>query len=164
MHRLRQAVADAGDRAEQVGARAQVGEFAQVLQRVLLGLHGIGERVLDPADHLDRRRLDLETLALALGGHQRAGGDDRTPGGQMLDLGFVVGQRIGCHHLDRREARAVADVDEGQTRLGIAPRAHPAAHRDLAAGRELARQRMFDAHHRHGLNPSVTDIFMERGV
>src|SRR3546814_3998867 len=61
---LGQAVADAGHRAEQVGARAQVCDLAQELQRVRLGLDRVGFRVVHPAHHLDRLGLDLETLAL----------------------------------------------------------------------------------------------------
>ena len=40
-------VAHARDRAEQVGARAQVRDLAQELQRVLLGLDRIGFRIVD---------------------------------------------------------------------------------------------------------------------
>ena len=61
VHRLCQAVADARDGAEQVGARPQVRDFAQELQRVRLGLDRVGFRILDPADDLDVLRLDLET-------------------------------------------------------------------------------------------------------
>ena len=54
--RLAMRVAHARDRAEQVGARAQVRDLAQELQRVLLGLDRIGFRIVDPADDFDRAR------------------------------------------------------------------------------------------------------------
>ena len=151
--RLGEAVADARDRAEQVGARAQVRDLAQEFQRVRLGLDRVGFRIVDPADHFDRFGLDLEALALALRGHQRAGGDHRAAGGEPLHFGFVVGQRARRDDLDRREAGAVADVDERQPGLGVAPRAHPAADRDFAAFGHLARERLRNADRGHALNP-----------
>ena len=84
-------MADAGDRAEQVGARAQVREFAQVFQRMRLGLHRVGERILDPTTDLELRDLNLEALALTLRLDQRARRDDRAAGGQVFHLGVVVG-------------------------------------------------------------------------
>ena len=72
MYRLRQAVADAGHRAEQVGARTQVRDLAQEFQRMRLGLDRIGFRILDPADDFDAFGLDFEALALALRRAQRA--------------------------------------------------------------------------------------------
>src|SRR3546814_2128519 len=101
----------------------------------------------------DLRGLDLETLALALRRYQRAAGDYRAAGGEVLDLVLVVGQRTRRHHLDRGEAGAVADVDEAQPGLGIAPRAHPAANRDFAAFGHLARQGLRNTHRGHALNP-----------
>src|SRR5690606_26120540 len=105
----------------------------------------VGLRVLDPADDLDRFGLDLERLALALGLGEGAGTDDRAAGGEPLHLGLVVGQRRRRDHLDRREAGAVADVDEAQPGLGVAPGPDPAADRHLAADRQLPFERMFDA-------------------
>jgi hypothetical protein len=112
---LGQAVADAGDRAEQVGARTQVRDFAQELRRHRLGLDRVGERVFDPADHFQCAGLDLERLALALRLHQGAGGDDRAAAGQALDL-VEIAQGVVGHDLDRREAGTVAHIDEGQIR------------------------------------------------
>jgi len=152
MHRLGQAIADARHRAEQVGAWAQVRDFAQEFQRMRLGLDGIGFRIVDPADHFDARCLDLERLSLALRRRQRAGCDHRATGGEPLHFGLVIGQRRRRDHLDRGEARAVADVDKRQPGLGVAPGANPTADRDFAAGGHLARERVFDADRCHALN------------
>ena len=75
------------------------------------------------------------------------------PAVRRLISRFVVAERARRDDLDRREAGAVADVDERQPGLGVAPGAHPAADRDFAAGGELARERVLDADHRHALNP-----------
>src|SRR5690606_20581991 len=106
-----------------------------------------------------------ERLALALGLGQRAGGDDRAAGGEPLHLGFVVGQGGRSHHLDRGEAGAVADVDETQPCLGVAPGAHPAADRDFPADGQLARERMFDADRCHAAcNPEgEPQVYCGRG-
>src|SRR3546814_4078730 len=79
--------------------------------------------------------------------------DLRAAGGEVLDLVLVVGQRTRRHHLARGEAGAVADVDEAQPGLGIAPRAHTAANRDFAAFGHLARQGLRNTHRGHALNP-----------
>ena len=71
VHGHRQAVPHPGDGAEGVGAGPQVGDLAQVLERVLLGGDRVGLGVVDPADDLDRLGLDLDRLALALGLDQR---------------------------------------------------------------------------------------------
>ncbi len=54
------------DGAEGVGARAQVGDLAQELQRVLLGLNRVRLGVIDQPQHLERVGLDLDALPLAL--------------------------------------------------------------------------------------------------
>jgi len=48
------------------GARAQMGDLAQKLQRMRLGLDGVGFRIIHPAEHLDHIGLDLECLSLSL--------------------------------------------------------------------------------------------------
>src|SRR5690606_26293766 len=77
--------------------------------------------------------------------------------------GLVVAEAGRGHDLDRGEAGAVADVDEAQPGLGVAPGTHPAAYRDFAAGGNFARERMFDADHRHGLNPCVVEPIWKGG-
>lgn len=51
--------------ANQVGARAQVGHFAQVFDAVAFGRHWVSVRIVDPADHFDRGGLQFEALAFA---------------------------------------------------------------------------------------------------
>ncbi len=65
MDRLRDRVAHAGDRADDVGARPQVRHFAQELERVRLRLDRIRVRIVDPPDDFERARLHLEGLPLA---------------------------------------------------------------------------------------------------
>jgi hypothetical protein len=52
MHRHRERVAHASDRADNVRARPQMRDLAQVLHRVALRLHRIVVRIVDPADDL----------------------------------------------------------------------------------------------------------------
>ena len=65
--RLRQRVPHPRRRADHVGARPQVRDLAQELQRVRLGLDRIGVRVVDPADHLDRAAPASRTAAPCAG-------------------------------------------------------------------------------------------------
>lgn len=121
-----------------------MGNFAQKFQGMRLRLNRIGFRIVDPPDYLDCMRLNLKSLAFALRRHQLTIGNDRATAGQFGDFIGVVRQCIRCDDLDRIEARSVAQVDERQTGLGIAPRTHPAAHTRVSAGRERARKRLFD--------------------
>ena len=147
--RLRQAVADTGHCAEQVGARTQVRDFAQEFQRMRFRLDRVGFRIFDAADQFDRCGLDLECLPLALRWRQCAGRDHRAASGQMLDHRFVIRQRGGRDDLDRREARTIAQVDERQSCLGIAACAHPATHRHCVAGGATPRENIRHAYYRH---------------
>ena len=83
--------------------------------------------------------------------HQRAGGDHRTAGRRRGDFVGVIRQRVLRHDLDRIETRTVADVDERQSGLRIAPRAHPAAHGDFGVRRDRTGKGLFDADDRHAL-------------
>ncbi len=114
MDRHGEGVPDPGRCADHVGARAQVGHLAQELHRVRLGLD-LGGR-----------------------GHDHPGRLHRAAGGKALDVrGVVVEGRRG-DDLDGVEGGAVAHVHEGQPRLGVAPRAHPAAHGDRLVGGRAA--------------------------
>jgi hypothetical protein len=160
MDRHRQAVADPGHRADHVGARAQVGDLAQVLHRVALGLHRVGVGVVDPAHHLDRGGAQLDRLALALGRHDLAGDPDRAAGGQATDGVGEAGELGRRHDLERLEARAVVDRDEGHPGLGVASGADPSFdHRGGAHG-DLARQDRCDrVLHGPGLIPRLRPRF-----
>jgi hypothetical protein len=108
VHRIGKTVSDAGDRAEQVGAWAQVGNLAQEFQRMRLGLDWVGLGVLDPAEHLDPTGAQFEVLALPLRGHKFAVRDQAAARGQVPDLALVV-RKIGRgDHLDGVEAATVA--------------------------------------------------------
>ena len=85
--RMRDRMAHAGQRADDVRARPQVGDVAQELERVRLRLDRIGIRILDPADHADRIGLHLERLPLRRRRHDRAGGLHRAAGREVHDVG-----------------------------------------------------------------------------
>ena len=86
------AVADARDRAEGVGPRAQVGPFAELFERVLLLLQRIGFGI-GRAEDGQLFGEDFGGLAFAAGGLHFAFDGDAAAGGEVLDFGFVVGQR-----------------------------------------------------------------------
>ena len=130
---LGQAVADARDRAEQVGARAQVRDLAQEFQMNAPWADRIGFRILDPAHDLDRPAARLEAWPWPCEGTSVPVAMTAQPAVSASPR-FKVGQRGGRDHLDGREAGAVAHVHERQPSLGIASGADPAADRDFAAG------------------------------
>ena len=126
--------------ADHVGARPQMRDLAQELQRVRLRLDRIGVRVVDPADHLDRARLHLERLPLRRRRHDRPGRLDRAAGRELQDLVGVIGQRVRRDHLHRMERRSVRQVHERNAGLRVAPGAHPALDRDRRVRRRVAGQ------------------------
>ena len=80
------AVADAGDGAEGVGPRPQVGDGAQELEGVALLLQRIGLRI-GPAVDGDASGVDLGRLSLGRRRLDLAVDGDAGAGGQLLDLG-----------------------------------------------------------------------------
>ena len=80
----------------------------------------------------DFSRRKLAGAALHL--DEAALGLDAAAGGEAHDLGLVVRERARDDELQRIEARAVGEVHEADARLGVAARAHPALHHDLAVG------------------------------
>ena len=62
MNGLGQTVTHPGDGAHEIGAWTQVSLFAQVLHAVALGGHGIGIRIIDPANNCYIGGLQLEGL------------------------------------------------------------------------------------------------------
>ena len=123
---LRERVAHARRGADHVGARPQMRDLAQELQRVGLRLDRIGVGIVDPADHLDRARLHLERLALRRRRHDGAGRRDRAAGGELENVVGVIRERVRRDDLERMKRRAVGEVHEGNAGLGVAPCAHPA--------------------------------------
>ncbi|CNU77815.1 Uncharacterised protein [Salmonella enterica subsp. enterica serovar Bovismorbificans] len=65
MQRLRQSMADARYRANQVGARAQMRDFTQILNAMAFCRHRVGIRIFHPACDFYFRGLDFETLSLS---------------------------------------------------------------------------------------------------
>ena len=115
-------VADAQHGAEGVGARTQVGDVAQELERVALLLERVGIGV-GRAVYLDFRGLHLDALTRAGRGDQTAVHTDAGARGDGLEL--LVGEfRKVNHHLDVRQTRAVVHGDEGHV-LVAALGAHP---------------------------------------
>ncbi len=125
-----QRVAHPGHRAEGVGAQAQVGDGAQVLEAVPLLLQRVVRR--GAAHQAERLGPQLHGLALARRGHQLARHR------QARARGGLLGQpqrRLGRvqHHLQVGQARAVVELHEGHL-LAVAPGAHPALHPHGAPG------------------------------
>jgi hypothetical protein len=136
--RAANAVANPHDGAHGVGARAEVGPFAELFERVPLFLQrvlfGIGPAV---DGHL--RGVDLGGLLLAAGGFHFATNGDAAAGREMFDFGLVVRQVLVGDDLDIGEAGAVVDFEEAEAAFGVAAGADPALQRGLAAdGRRLA--------------------------
>ena len=154
VQRLGQAVAHPGDGAEGVGPGPEVGHLPEVLEAVPLGRHRVGVGVVDPAQHLDGRRLDLDRLTLPLRFHQFPGHHHGTAGGDVEHLALVVRKRRVGHGLDGVEARPVRHGEERQAAagLGVAPGPHPALDRDGGPHRHVAAQ---DLAYRDVSQPSV---------
>ena len=83
-------VAHPGDGAEGVGARAQVGNGAQVFEGVPLLGDRVVLRVVHPAEHFHALGLNLPVLALAAGLDQGAADANGAAGADLEDLRFVV--------------------------------------------------------------------------
>ncbi len=121
------AVAQASDGAEGVGAWPKMGDGPQELEGMSFFLHGIGFRV-GPAVNGDGFGQHFRDLTLGGGLADLAVDSDAAAGGQLLDLAIVIGQRAVRHHLQVALAGAVIDLQETEASLGIAARADPALH------------------------------------
>ncbi len=132
---LGQGVAHARDRADGIGARAQVGHTAQIFEGVALGRDRIGVGIVDPADHIDGVGLDLDTLVPALRFDQPAACNDGAAGDQVEDFGMVIVQIGRGDDLQCVEAGAVMNLKKRQPGLGVTPGADPATHGDLPPNR-----------------------------
>ena len=135
VHGVGRRASHAESRGEEVRARAQMLNGAQIFDAVALLLQGIvgAGRALD----LDLGRLDLERL-LGLGRqHHRAAHDERGADVLRGDL-LIIRKRIRVHHhLQIAEARAVVQLDESKG-FHIADGLRPAAHGDAFAAVALA--------------------------
>ncbi len=123
--------------------------FTQELQAVRLGLDGIGFRVFNPADHFNFTGLQFKSLALPFGNGNHAGGAQRAAGAEFLHFGIIIAQQGRRNDLNRREAGAVADVDERQASLGISTGPDPALHGDGFADRQFTAQHLLHTCHSH---------------
>ena len=132
--RAADAVSHPRNGAEGVGARPQMGDRAQELERVLLLLQRIALGV-GPAMYGDTAGLDLGGLAFAGRGLHEPLDVHAATGREALDVRLVIGQRGLGQHLDITETGAVVDLDEAEARLGVAARAHPALEEDFAPDR-----------------------------
>ena len=163
VHGIGRRAANAEGRGEEVRARAQVLDGAQVFDAVALFLQGIvGRRhTLD----LDLRCLDLERL-LGLGRqHDRAAHDQRGADVLRGDL-LIIGKRICVHHdLQIAEARAVIQLDESEG-LHIADGLRPAAYGDACAAVLLfVGEERGNSHSFHNNFPSFCGISRDnRGI
>ena len=117
-------VADAEDGAKGVGAQAQMGILAHVLEALTLLLQGVGGRA--KTIDLDLLTLDLAGLPLALTLHERADHAEAGSRGDALERLGIHRGRI-YHHLDVVDRRAIVEGNEIYG-LAAAMRAHPALH------------------------------------
>ena len=132
--RAADAVAHPHDGAQRVGARPQVGPFAELLERVPLLLQRVRFGIAPAVDD-QLGGVQLGGLLGAAGGLYLAAGGDAAAGREMLHFGLVVGQlRVG-DDLDIRQARAVVQLQKAEAALGVAARADPALQRGCAADR-----------------------------
>ena len=121
-------VTDAEHRAERVGARTQVGDFAQKLQRMPLLLQGIALGV-GRTVNLDFFGLHLDALPRARRSHQTAVDAETGARGHGLELLLGDFGQID-HHLYITYARPVVQGDERHV-LVTALGAHPAFYDDV---------------------------------
>ena len=105
-----QAMSHARHRREGIGAHAQVRLLAEVLERVPLGRHGVGLRIIHHPHRFDALGQQFNTLSLALGRHHLALGDHRATGGEMLHFAGVIIQLTRGHHLRRLKTRAIVQL------------------------------------------------------
>ena len=142
---LRDQRADAERALEQVGARAQVRDGAQVFQRVALLL----ERIVAAACAHDLYcgRVQLERLGHVGRYYQRAGRLDGCAHAGLYQL-LVVGKRVLAHYdLQVLKERAVVYLHKGEG-LGLAQRAYPAGYGNVFyIARGLLREQLLYSGH-----------------
>src|SRR5690606_8342258 len=106
-------VAHASDYAERVCAGAQMGPFAELLERMTLLL----ERVLlgiGPAVNGDAPRVQLGLLPFARGLFDLAFDRNAGTGAEAFDFDFVVLQRRIGNDLEVSQRRAVIELDKAE--------------------------------------------------
>ena len=142
-------MANARHRANQVGARAQVGNFTQVLDAMAFSRHRISIRIFHPAADFNMAGLDFKALALSLRRHDFAGYHDRAAGSQAQDFLIVIGKRITNNGLYRIKAGTVIDGEERKASFRISAGTHPSAHGDFAVNGNAALEYVGYRHNAH---------------
>ena len=125
-------IANAGDGAEGVGARPQMSDGAQELERRALLLNGIRFGI-GPAVDRDLRRLHFGGLTFRGRLPHRPLDGDAAAGVELFHIGFVVGQSGLGDDLDIAHAGAVIEFEEAEAPLGIAAGANPTLQKHVFA-------------------------------
>ena len=133
--RVADAVPHPGDGAEGVGARPQMGDRAQELERVALS--SARDRCPTSAMPWTVTAVAWTSVACPLPGEAftRPVTRDAAAGRKALDLRLVVRQAAFGDHLDVAEAGAVVDFQEAEAGLRVAAGADPAVEDHFAADR-----------------------------
>jgi hypothetical protein len=144
VHRPRGGVAHPQHRAEGVGARPQVGDGAQELERVSLLLQWELLRV-GRADQFQAAGLKFDPLFRAGRGFEFAHDAHACAGVDLPDRLRVTGHAGVNDNLQVRQARAVVEFDERKRLFRVPPGADPAGDVDRRAGLTGCEQ-LGDAH------------------
>ena len=125
----RHIVADAHHGSEGVGAQAQMGILAHVLEALSLLLHGI----VGSAGAIDLNAFALDLAGLSLSGTFDERTDDTDTGTGCDEFEFLFSYSGGVNdHLHVLDGRAIVEGNEIDC-LGAAVRTHPALHADFLA-------------------------------
>ena len=120
------AAADAEDSAEEIRARAEVGDGAEEFERVTLFLEGVG--FVGGAEEGEGSGLDFPLLSGSLTGDEAALDLQGSARGHSGDVVVAGDARVG-DHLNAAEAGTVIQFEE-RKRLRVAPCADPSGERD----------------------------------
>jgi hypothetical protein len=146
---LSETMAQTRDGTDGIGARAQMGYFAQMLKGMAFGRDRVGLRIVHPTHNFNALRLHLDALAFALRFDQLTNSDDGATGGQVPDFLLVIRQGLVCNNLDGIEARTVVQVDEREPMFGVTTRSHPSLQCHFAAHRHCSGKQFSNAYATH---------------
>lgn len=122
-------VAHAGNSAKGIGARAQMGDRAQVLERHSLLVEWI-LRWIHETEHTQRSDVKLACLLAAGRGCDDPGDRDTCAGMQVEDVALIILEGGWSNELKIFEARTVVQFDEREATFGVTAGAHPAINND----------------------------------
>src|SRR3954453_16301554 len=139
MDRPADAISHPGHGSERVGARAKMGPFAKLFNRVPLLLQRI-RFWIGPAMNDDLRGMNLGGLLLPARSLHFSSDSDAAARRKLFHFRFIIRQlRVG-NDLDVGEAGAIVQLKKTKTALGISPCANPALEDSSATDRfRLAR-------------------------